>query len=100
MAILVGAGLNDRQISGLDGNDLRTEARCFKRPRMRPDALRGEDRRAFAELARRNMELFQSAAGGRTAKKEAAPDTETKSELAELKAQLAALQQKLDKLGE
>jgi len=54
----------------------------------------------FAELARRNMELFQSAAGGRTAKKEAPAETETKSELAELKSQLAALQQKLDKLGE
>jgi len=54
----------------------------------------------FAELARRNMELFQSAAGSRSAKKDDAPDTETKSELAELKAQLAALQQKLDKLGE
>jgi polyhydroxyalkanoate synthesis regulator protein len=50
----------------------------------------------FAELARRNMEMFQAAAG----EPEAAPETETKSELAELKAQLAALQQKLDKLGD
>jgi polyhydroxyalkanoate synthesis repressor PhaR len=54
----------------------------------------------FAELARRNMELFQSAAGGRAAKKEAPAEGDTKSELAELKSQLAALQQKLDKLGE
>ncbi|MDB5697610.1 MAG: phaR, partial [Alphaproteobacteria bacterium] len=53
----------------------------------------------FAELARRNMELFQ---GGVAPKpKNAAPaESDTKSELAELKAQLAALQQKLDKLGD
>ena len=52
----------------------------------------------FAELARRNMEMFQAAAGGVKPKSEAAPD-ETKAELAELREQLAALQEKLDKLG-
>jgi polyhydroxyalkanoate synthesis repressor PhaR len=52
----------------------------------------------FAELAKRNMELFTAAAaGGKAAKAE--PETETKAELAEVKAQLAALQEKLDKLG-
>jgi polyhydroxyalkanoate synthesis repressor PhaR len=55
----------------------------------------------FAELARRNMELFQAATGGKGLTPEpAAADKDTKSELADLKAQLAALQQKLDKLGE
>jgi polyhydroxyalkanoate synthesis repressor PhaR len=56
----------------------------------------------FAELARRNLELFQAAASGMPPKGEAAPagGEETKSELAELKAQLAALQQKLDKLAD
>ena len=48
----------------------------------------------FAELAKRNMELFTAAAGGKPAK----PEADTKAELAELKAQLAALQDKIDKL--
>ncbi len=52
----------------------------------------------FAELARRNMEMFQAAAGGAKSKSEPAAD-ETKAELAELREQLAALQEKLDKLG-
>ena len=50
----------------------------------------------FAEIAKRNMELFTAAAGGR--KSEPSED-ETKRELAEVKAQLAALQEKLDQLG-
>lgn len=60
----------------------------------------------FAELARRNMELFQAAANvkANAATQTSAPtpasDGDTKTELAELKAQLASLQQKLDKLGE
>lgn len=56
----------------------------------------------FAELARRNMELFQGAAAATAAnpKNDAAAESDTKSELAELKAQLATLQQKLDKLGD
>ena len=55
----------------------------------------------FAELARRNMELFQGAAAtGAKPKNDAAAESDTKSELAELKAQLAALQHKLDKLSD
>jgi polyhydroxyalkanoate synthesis repressor PhaR len=51
----------------------------------------------FAELARRNMEMFTAAAsGGARPKAEA---DENKAELAELRAQLSALQEKLDKLG-
>jgi polyhydroxyalkanoate synthesis repressor PhaR len=55
----------------------------------------------FADLARRNMELFTAAAaGGKAVPGETAAAGDTKAELAELKAQLAALQQKLDKLSE
>ena len=55
----------------------------------------------FAELARRNMELFQGAAAATAKpKNDAAAESDTKSELAELKAQLAALQHKLDKLSD
>jgi len=56
----------------------------------------------FAEMARRNMEMFTAAAGrGKVTPGEAKPaEDSTKSELAELKAQLAALQTKLDKLSD
>lgn len=47
----------------------------------------------FAEIAKRNMEMFAAAAGLK-----ATPPAEDRSEIAELKAQLAALQQKIDKL--
>ena len=53
----------------------------------------------FAELARRNMEMFTAATTGRKAANEQEGDKDNKSELAELRAQLAALQEKLDKLG-
>ena len=55
----------------------------------------------FAELARRNMEMF-AAATGKAAKPGSPPpppEGSDKAELAEVKAQLAALQEKLDKLG-
>ncbi len=51
----------------------------------------------FAELARRNMEMFTAAASGGARPKTEADDN--KAELAELRAQLSALQEKLDKLG-
>jgi polyhydroxyalkanoate synthesis repressor PhaR len=61
----------------------------------------------FAELARRNMEMFTAAAAGRKpadAAKPAEPGKpaaeDTKSELAALRAQLQEMQKKLDKLGE
>ena len=50
----------------------------------------------FAEIARRNMEMFQAATRGTMPPR---PEEGSKSELAELKAQLAALQEKLDKMG-
>jgi len=49
----------------------------------------------FAEMARRNMEMFAAAATGAKPVAEA----EQKQELAELRVQLAELQKKLDKLG-
>jgi polyhydroxyalkanoate synthesis repressor PhaR len=64
---------------------------------------------AFAEMARRNMEMFTAAAAGLApgaAPKEPAPAPaasaapEPKDELAELRAQLAEMQKKLDKLAE
>jgi len=51
----------------------------------------------FAEMTKRNMEMFTAAATGGKARPADAPDN--KAELAVLKAQLAELQQKLDKLG-
>jgi len=51
----------------------------------------------LAEMARRNMEMLAAAARGVQPPAEAAKDE--KSELAEVKAQLAALQEKLDRLG-
>jgi polyhydroxyalkanoate synthesis regulator protein len=57
----------------------------------------------FAELARRNMEMFTAAASGAAqpeAKPAATPEAHNRSELAALKAQLAALQEKLDKLSD
>lgn len=52
----------------------------------------------FAEMAKRNMDMFTAAASGlKPAGVKAAG--ETKDELAELRAQLADMQRKLDKIG-
>jgi polyhydroxyalkanoate synthesis repressor PhaR len=54
----------------------------------------------FAEMARRNMEMIAAAAGGTAgARDEGAAEDAHKAELAELRAQLAEMQKKLDKLG-
>ena len=55
---------------------------------------------AFADLAKRNMAMFGDAAQaftGKTAKAE--PDDAAADEIAKLKAELAALQAKVDKIG-
>jgi polyhydroxyalkanoate synthesis repressor PhaR len=53
----------------------------------------------FAEIARRNMEMFAVATGGaELSKGEPGTSDTNKAELAELKAQLAALQEKLAKI--
>lgn len=60
---------------------------------------------AFADLARRNMEMFSAATSGLAPKANGAPGAEPaqaaepKTELAELRAQLAEMQRKLEKLG-
>jgi polyhydroxyalkanoate synthesis regulator protein len=55
----------------------------------------------LAEIARRNMELFQGGAGvaGAGAKPAAASAAEDADEIARLRAELAALQAKVDKLA-
>jgi polyhydroxyalkanoate synthesis repressor PhaR len=64
-------------------------------------AMAGALTAPFTEIAKRNMELFAAATGTIPAKP-AAPEEEgeKKPEIAELRAQLSALQEKLDKLGE
>ncbi len=52
----------------------------------------------FADMAKRNMEMFAAAARGVPPAADE-PVRDEKTELADLKAQLAALQEKLDKLG-
>jgi polyhydroxyalkanoate synthesis repressor PhaR len=95
-----------RQLIGLYGDSMQSmvphyleasmEALQRNQTQMR-DAMTGAlAANPFAEIARRNMEMFAAASGTRQAAK-AEPD---KGELAELKAQLAELQKKLDRLGE
>jgi polyhydroxyalkanoate synthesis repressor PhaR len=53
----------------------------------------------FAEIARRNMDLFTTAAGGQKGAEADKPSDDKKAELAGLKAQLAELQKRLDRLS-
>ena len=53
----------------------------------------------FAEIARRNMEVFTAAAGANMAEAPEEKPADNRAELAALKAQLAELQRKLDKLS-
>jgi polyhydroxyalkanoate synthesis repressor PhaR len=63
------------------------------------DALKGNfgGSNVFADLAKRNMAMFEEAGRAFTARKPA--DKETASDVDKLKAELAALQAKVDKLG-
>ena len=56
----------------------------------------------FADLAKRNMAMFEEAAQAMAGKKSrpAAADDQPADEIAKLKAELAALQAKVDKLGQ
>jgi polyhydroxyalkanoate synthesis repressor PhaR len=64
------------------------------------DAMAGAFATPFTEIAKRNMELFAAATGGKPkGPATAQANGDVKSELAELRAQMAALQQKLDTLG-
>jgi polyhydroxyalkanoate synthesis repressor PhaR len=53
----------------------------------------------FADMAKRNMAMFEEAAQSLTGKKGKASSDGSADELAKLKAELAALQAKVDKLG-
>ncbi len=101
-----------RQLIGMYGNSmqaavpqyLEASLEAFQRNQSQlRDAMAGAfAANPFAEIARRNMEMFAAAAGGGAAASrsgEAGSDEDTKQELAELRSQLAELQKKLDKLG-
>ena len=54
----------------------------------------------FADMAKRNMAMFEEAASAMTGKKAKPAESDgSADELAKLKAELAALQAKVDKLG-
>lgn len=65
------------------------------------DAVAGAFTAPFTEITKRNMEMFAAAAGGVKTPAEPAPSggDDVKSELAQLRAEMAALQGKLDKIG-
>lgn len=96
-----------RQLIGMYGNSMQSmvpqyleaSLEAFQRNQSQfRDAMAGAFTSGpFADIAKRNMEMFAAAARGvQPAQDEAVSD---KAELAEVKAQLAALQEKLDKLG-
>jgi polyhydroxyalkanoate synthesis regulator protein len=61
------------------------------------DAFSGN---VFADLAKRNMAMFEDASRAFSGKSKVKPDsTSTSSDVDELKAELAALQAKVDKLS-
>ena len=96
-----------RQLIGLYGNSmqaavpqyLEASLEAFQRNQSQlSEAMAGAfAANPFAEMARRNMEMFAAAAGGGRGEDSAGDDQ--KKELAELRAQLAEMQKKLDKLG-
>ncbi|HEX8655541.1 MAG TPA: polyhydroxyalkanoate synthesis repressor PhaR [Allosphingosinicella sp.] len=102
-----------RQLIGLYGNSmqgavpqyLEASLEAFERnhSQLRETMAGALSVNPFAEIARRNMEMFAAAAGGAgvaTPSREETTATDgQKQELAELRAQLAELQKKLEKLG-
>jgi polyhydroxyalkanoate synthesis regulator protein len=95
-----------RQLIGMSGGNMQTmvpqfleeSLSAFQRNQSQfRDAMAGAFTGGpFADLARRNMEMFTAAAAGARPKPE---NEDQKAELSELRAQLSALQEKLDKLG-
>jgi len=100
-----------RQLIGLYGNSmqaavpqyLEASLEAFQRNRSQlSDAMAGAlAANPFAEIARRNMEMFAGAVPGAAPAPRAEPvaGDDQKDELAELRSQLAAMQAKLDRLG-
>jgi polyhydroxyalkanoate synthesis repressor PhaR len=95
-------GMYGGQMQSMVPHYLEASLEAFQRNQSQfRDALAGAfSSNPFAEMARRNMELFQTAAGG--APKAGAAKGETSArdeEIARLKAQLADLQAKVEKLA-
>ncbi|HEX8365261.1 MAG TPA: polyhydroxyalkanoate synthesis repressor PhaR [Allosphingosinicella sp.] len=101
-----------RQLIGLYGNSmqaavpqyLEASLEAFQRnhSQLRDTMAGAFSVNPFAEIARRNMEMFAAAAAGTAGaapREEPAAADAQKLELAELRAQLAELQKKLEKLG-
>ena len=99
-----------RQLIGMYGNSMQASVpqyleaslEAFQRNQSQlSEAMAGAlAANPFAEMARRNMEMFAAAAGGGAAASSAGEgDDDTRKELAELRVQLAELQRKLDRLG-
>ena len=96
-----------RQIIGLYGGQMQSAVPQYLEAAMdafqkNQQAMAGAfGQNMFADLAKRNMAMFEEAAHAMTGKKSqpAAPGDGSADELAKLKAELAALQAKVDKLG-
>ena len=98
-----------RQLIGLYGNSmqaavpqyLEASLEAFQRNRSQlSEAMAGAlAANPFAEIARRNMEMFAGAASVGATRSEGPADEAQKRELAELRSQLAEMQKKLDRLG-
>jgi polyhydroxyalkanoate synthesis repressor PhaR len=98
-----------RQLIGLYGNSMQSAVpqyleaslEAFQRNRSQlSEAMAGAlAANPFAEIARRNMEMFAGAAGTGAPRSEGSADEAQKRELAELRSQLAEMQKKLDRLG-
>ena len=96
-----------RQIIGLYGGQLQGAVPQYLEAAMdafqkNQQAMAGAfGQNMFADMAKRNMAMFEEAAQAMTGKKAqaVAPTDGSADELAKLKAELAALQAKVDKLG-
>lgn len=88
-------------MQGLVPQYLEASMEAFQRNQSQfRDAMTGAFANPFAEMAKRNMEMFAAATSAKPEKGATPePEADTKAELAELKEQMAALQRKLDKLG-
>ena len=97
-------GMYGGQMQSLVPEYLEASLEAFQRNQTQfRDALAGAFTGGpFAEMARRNMEMFQTAAGAAAAAPkpaQAASGAEQDEEVARLKSELAALQAKVDKLA-
>ena len=93
-------GLYGGQMQGAVPQYLEAAMDAFKRNQQAMAGAFGTT--MLADLTKRNMAMFEDAASAFTGKKGApgASDTGAADELAKLKAELAALQAKVDKLGQ